>query len=104
MHEVERAIDRVDQPQVAPGCATTFLGEDGVAFKRALHGAAQETLHGVIGRGDEVLRSLALDGPVDVAAEVALRQGSCFARDAPREFRAAVDVGGVHTWPLARLR
>ncbi len=96
MDEVDRAVDRIDQPRTCTHVAAGFLAEHRVVGKRLGESHADVRLHRAIGHADEVLRPLGLGVEVDLAVEIAKRELAGFARKRGGERRAGFNFARRH--------
>ena len=96
MDEIERAVDRVDQPRVRTELAAAFLAVNGVAGKRLRQAPAYQLLDREIGGAHPVLRALGFGLERDFAQKVALGQRSGFTRETAREVGSGGELGADH--------
>ena len=106
VHEVERAVDRVDHPQSIRQRAARFLAEHRIAGKALGDRIAHVCLHGMIRDAHPVLPlAFRLGGERELAEKVALRQRAGRAGERAGERRAIVQrraharAGGITTTP-----
>ena len=83
--------------------AAAFFAEHRVRGKCLLQPLTDQRLDGVIRSADEILRALGLRDEVDLTPEVAPRQCTGLAREAPGELRARRDLGGRHAGASAAM-
>src|SRR5690349_3381069 len=79
VHEIDRAVDRVDHPQVTPDLPAALLGEQRFAGKLGAEPLHDQRFDRVIGGAHEVLRALGFRDEADLATKVAPRERAGFA-------------------------
>ena len=110
MDEVERAVDRIDNPGPFGHIAARFLAEHRVIGIGARQFPADERFDGAVGRADIVLPRLGLDDEFQFMPEVAVGERTGRACQAAGEFGACGEavmtlrhgqpvVGGITTTP-----
>src|SRR6185312_10149947 len=95
--EVQRAVDRIDDPCALGKRAAAFLAEHRVAGKYRGEPGAAKRFDRTIRDTDPVLQgAFRLGGVVELAMKIAQRQRAGFARECRGESRARVEVGVSH--------
>ena len=93
--EIQRAVDRVDDPRSVADRPAGFLAKHRVARKRFREPRAAKRFHGTVGDADPVLRvALGFGGIGELAIEIAKRERTRIAREACREFDARIEIDG----------
>jgi hypothetical protein len=96
VHEVRRAVDRIDDEAVGLVGAVdraAFFGEKAVAGAHARQFLDQDALGALVGIGDEIRRSLHRDLQVFELAEVARERAPRLARGGHHHIESGGDVG-----------
>ncbi len=98
--EVQRAVDRIDQPRALADRAAGFLAEHRIARERRREPFATVRFDRAIGDADPVLLvALRFGGVVELAMEIAKRERPCLARESRAESCARGELGPVHRAP-----
>src|SRR6185437_380977 len=102
MDEVQRAVDRIDDPRALADRTAAFLAEHRVARERFGEPRAAERFDRPVGNAHPVLRiAFRLRRIGELAIEIAKRERARFARQRRSEFEARVERRGhwrVDSW------
>src|SRR5450631_194454 len=92
VHEVDRAVDGVDEPAVRAQFSARLLTQHGVVRIRSGETRSNQCLDRVIGHAHEVLRAFGFGGEHNFVPEIAPGERPGFARESFPEFGAGANV------------